>query len=263
MNSTATAEPRAHRSFRARATALIVATIAAAGITLGGAVPAFAAADVTNPTSDYTVQKGGLWTFVATGFNANKTVTIKLDGTTPLTEGIGTRTTDGSGNLTGTTRVKIPAGTSTGAHTLVFTDNGSPVASKTVNISVQAAPAATVTVAATGTRGNSFSISGSGWSHPTLASGSRIAIKIDEGAYSRVSGILNGNATIWAIVDADVDGNFSTTITLPSGGTSGTHGSSPAFPTGDHTLRFLSGSLHPGGGDQPRTVLSSTFNVTS
>ena len=126
----------------------------------------------------------------------------------------------------------------------------------------ECAATASVEVAASVRLGGKLRVTGAGFGHPTDG-GSRVAIKIDEGAYARVSGILNGNATIWAIVDADVDGNFSTTITLPSGATSGTHGSSPAFPTGSHSLRFLSGSLHPGGGDQPRTVLSSTFNVTS
>jgi len=122
----------------------------------------------------------------------------------------------------------------------------------------QEAPAATV--AASGELGGQLAISGTGWTHPD-GTGSSIGIKIDEGAYSRPDGAtVHANATIWAIVDANPDGTFSTTIDLPDGTTTAPGGSLPALAAGgSHTLRLLTGSLKPG--DTPRTLASTEFTV--
>jgi hypothetical protein len=103
--------------------------------------------------------------------------------------------------------------------------------------------------------GGPLRITGTGWCHPA-GGGSRVAIKIDDGAYSHLDSSVNGNRTVWAIVDAAADGTFDTTITLPDGTA---RSSTPAFPSGQHTLRFLTGSLVPG--DQVRTVQSAPFVV--
>jgi hypothetical protein len=108
--------------------------------------------------------------------------------------------------------------------------------------------------------GGVLQLSGTGWCHPAEnKGGSVIAVKIDEGAYSHVPGqTVSSNATIWAIVD-DVDpatGDWTAEITLPDG-TTGT--STPAFTTGAHTLRLLTGSLKAG--DETRSVVSAEFVV--
>ncbi|MDR2454559.1 MAG: hypothetical protein LBD51_08535, partial [Bifidobacteriaceae bacterium] len=109
--------------------------------------------------------------------------------------------------------------------------------------------------------GGTLKVSGTGWCHPDEArGGSIIAIKLDEGAYSHLTSDLHQNRTIWAIVEADAaTGDWSVDLELPDGATSGERGSSPAFPSGGHTLRFLTGSLKAG--DQVRTVESTEFVV--
>ncbi|WP_150461166.1 hypothetical protein [Nesterenkonia ebinurensis] len=107
--------------------------------------------------------------------------------------------------------------------------------------------------------GETLTVHGSGWCHPEANRGaSVIAIKIDEGAYSRLDDSLHQNRTIWYIVD-DADpatGDFTVEIDLPDG-TAAT--SEPALPEGAHTLRLLTGSLKPG--DAPRTILSEEFVI--
>jgi len=104
--------------------------------------------------------------------------------------------------------------------------------------------------------GGTLRLTGTGWCHPTDG-GSRIGVKIDEGAISRLDASLHANRTIWAIVEADdADGTFTADIRLPDG-TSGT--SSPALATGTHTLRLLSGSLVAG--DAARTLQTDSFEV--
>lgn len=91
--------------------------------------------------------------------------------------------------------------------------------------------------------GATLRVSGAGWCHP-VDGGSRVAIKLDEGAYSHLTADLHPNRTIWALVDADpTDGTFTYDLQLPDGTLAG---SEPAFTSGSHSLRALSGSLKPG-----------------
>ena len=104
--------------------------------------------------------------------------------------------------------------------------------------------------------GDTIEITGSGWCHPEDG-GSRIAIKIDQGAYIRPDSTVHANRSIWAIVDADdADGSFTTTLELPDG-TEAT--STPVFTEEAHTLQLLTGSLKPG--DVIRSVISPAFTV--
>lgn len=119
----------------------------------------------------------------------------------------------------------------------------------------------TVTVAEDATVGGTLHVTGTGWCHPAEdGGGSRIGVKIDEGAYSRLDTAVHTNRTIWATIDADPrTGAFDVEIPLPDGTTAGADGSDPAFPEGSHTLRLLSGSLKSG--DTVRTLLSAPFVV--
>lgn len=122
-------------------------------------------------------------------------------------------------------------------------------------------PAGQTKDATTGPRynyGDKLILAGSGWCHPTQG-GSKIAVKLDEGAYSHRAGeTVAPKATIWAIFEADANGNFQVEIPLPTAGeTKG--GTSPAFKTGAHSLRLLSGSLKAG--DKGRTLLVKPFTV--
>lgn len=122
-------------------------------------------------------------------------------------------------------------------------------------------PAGQTKDATTGPRynyGDKLILAGSGWCHPTQG-GSKIAVKLDEGGYSHRAGeTVAPNATIWAIFEADANGNFQVEIPLPTAGeTKG--GTSPAFKTGAHSLRLLSGSLKAG--DKGRTLLVKPFTV--
>lgn len=106
--------------------------------------------------------------------------------------------------------------------------------------------------------GGSLHVSGTGWCHPGEGrGGSRIAIKLDEGAYSHLTSELHSNRTIWALVDADpYSGDWELDLRLPDG-TAST--SAPAFPEGSHTLRVLTGSLK--NNDAERSLLSEPFVV--
>ncbi|MQW75272.1 hypothetical protein GHK92_05240 [Nocardioides sp. dk4132] len=104
--------------------------------------------------------------------------------------------------------------------------------------------------------GGELEVSGAGWCHPE-GGGSRIGVKIDEGALARTDDTVHANRTIWAIVQADArTGTFRTRLRLPDG-TAAT--STPALTTGAHTLRLLSGTLRSG--DTLRSVLSEPFSI--
>lgn len=106
--------------------------------------------------------------------------------------------------------------------------------------------------------GGTLRFSGTGWCHPTDG-GSRVAVKLDLGSYSRLDSTVHANRSIWAIVDADeADGTFTASFVLPDG-TAQT--STPAFPTGRHSLQLLTGSLKTG--DLVRTVASPEFTVVA
>ncbi len=173
----------------------------------------------------------------------------------------------------GTTKTSTPA-FPTGAHTLRLLTgslkDGDPVRtvqSAAFTVSKPSTPVAagcepttpdaTVSLGSTKVAmGGKLKITGTGWCHPTTG-GSRIAIKLDDGAYSHVDDSVHPNLTVWAIVDADPeDGTFAATVKLPDGTTKT---STPAFPKGSHTLRLLTGSLKDG--DPVRTVQSDPFTV--
>src|SRR5690606_4367183 len=109
--------------------------------------------------------------------------------------------------------------------------------------------------------GGVLHITGTGWCHPAEnGGGSVIGVKLDEGAYSRLTADVHANKTIWAIVAADdEDGTFSADIQLPDGTGGGPNGSAPQLTEGSHSLRLLTGSLKPG--DAGRTLLSESFTV--
>ncbi|MGO1181798.1 MAG: hypothetical protein ACTHZ5_06065 [Micrococcaceae bacterium] len=111
--------------------------------------------------------------------------------------------------------------------------------------------------------GGELRVRGEGWCHPEDGQGaSSIALKIDEGNYSRPDTSLHSNQTIWYIVDADspdmdpTTGTWEASIALPDG-TEAT--SDPAFTECRHSLRLLTGSLKAG--DANRTLKSETFVV--
>jgi hypothetical protein len=104
--------------------------------------------------------------------------------------------------------------------------------------------------------GGTLRITGAGWCNPA-GGGSRIGVKIDDGAISHLDSSVHTNRTIWAVVEArDTDGTFTADLRLPDGTTAT---STPALARGAHTLRLLSGSLVAG--DTIRTVESAAFVV--
>ena len=235
--------------------------------------------DHAGGTEDLTVQQGGLWTFRATDFAKNgtlratavvggKTVTLSGDRQISASDLGWKLDANGDAGLTTPaeakyTRVKMPAEVGAGSYVdtpleITFSD-GAKTVKRTVT--VEPALSASVTVAASAEIGKAIRVTGKGFVHPTdTFQGSRIGVKIDDGAYSRLDGNkVHSNKTIWYIIDAKKDGTFSVDLPLPDGTTSGSLGSSPAFATGPHTLRFLTGSLLAG--DTSRTLQSAEFTV--
>lgn len=99
--------------------------------------------------------------------------------------------------------------------------------------------------------GGKVHVRGEGYCNSGGNSGAaHVAVKLDEGKYSRLDDAVSTNRTIWQIIETDQsNGTFDAWIQLPDG-TDKT--STPAFPEGAHTLRFLSGSLRTG--DKGSTV---------
>lgn len=85
--------------------------------------------------------------------------------------------------------------------------------------------------------------------------GSRIAIKINDGAYSRLDTSVHDNTTIWQIVDAAAGGRLDATVTMPTADET-----KPAFGPGSYTLRLLTGSLKDD--DTQRTLQTGEIVVT-
>lgn len=103
------------------------------------------------------------------------------------------------------------------------------------------ASTADVTVEGEPKVGGQITVKGTGWTHPD-GTGSVVAIKLDDGRIQRA----DGTGDVWQTIEADELGNFTATVTLPNGGTTGAGGSKPAYEPGEHSLRFLTGSLKPG-----------------
>ncbi len=109
--------------------------------------------------------------------------------------------------------------------------------------------------------GSQVTLSGQNWTHPSEG-GSIVAVKIEsvdpefplaQGTeYTRTGGLVHANATIWALVEAEADGAFDLTFTLPDGTTSGPNGTTTAVVPGRYAVRLLTGSLKPG--DTPRSM---------
>jgi len=219
---------------------------------------------------DLLVQQGGVWTFHAVGFapGGKLTATAVVGGQTVTLGGLGQISDaerawqlDAQGDTSRAifTRVQISGSVQPGELDVAFTDGTTTV---TRTLTVEAPEAATVTVAETAQLGGTIRVTGRGFHHPTDG-GSRIAIKINDGAYSRVDSSLHQNQTIWWVVEADGQGEFSIDMPVPNGTTADagdTLGSTPALaPGGGYTLRFLTGALKPG--DQSRTLQSTAFTV--
>ncbi|MBK7819843.1 MAG: Ig-like domain repeat protein [Tessaracoccus sp.] len=238
--------------------------------------PAFSVAAATtrvyNPgdhaggTEDLLVQQRGSWTFRATAFAPNGTLraTAVIGGKTVTLGGIGQvgdgwkLDAKGDVGLTDYVRLTLPADAPIGQLKVAFTD-GSKSVTRTLAVE-GAAVAASVQVGATVEIGGTIRITGKGFVHPTHATqGSRIAVKIDDGAYSRLDDKVHSNRTVWYVIDAKKDGTFEVDMPLPDGTKSGPNGSDPAFAAGTHALRFLTGSLLAG--DTSRTVKSTDFTV--
>lgn len=124
--------------------------------------------------------------------------------------------------------------------------------------SARAAGTPTLTIQDAGLRvGGTLAISGTGWTTTDGTAGSRIAVKIDEGAYTRLPAEkVHDNLQVWALIEARADGSFSTSITLPTA-----TNSTPGFTAGTHSLRFLTGSLQAG--DEVRTLRSADLTVAA
>ncbi|MEA5055600.1 MAG: Ig-like domain repeat protein, partial [Propionicimonas sp.] len=228
--------------------------------------------DHAGGVEDLLVQRGGTWTFHAVGFaaNGNLTATATVGGQTVVLSGLGQLANqkawplDAHGDTSRTefTRVQLPTEAVPGELEITFSD-GTHQVSRVVTI--EAPEQASVTVAATAKLGGTLRVTGQGFLHPNGTEGSTIAIKLNDGAYSRLDGSLHANRTIWWIVEADEAGDFATDMPIPNGTTADTAdvpGSIPALVPGDgFTLRFLTGSLKPG--DLSRTLQSTPFAVTT
>ncbi len=111
--------------------------------------------------------------------------------------------------------------------------------------------------------GGVLRVTGSGFCHPAEG-GSVIAVKLDDGAYSRLDASVHANKTVWAIIPAGADGSFDVQLQLPDGTDAGTNGSTPGLTTGEHALRLLTGSFKTVGDvkDEVRS-LAVPFSINS
>jgi hypothetical protein len=226
---------------------------------------------VTNVNLDYTAPQGGQWTFQATGFAEGGTLDVFLDSEDG--ELLRSYQLDGNGDAGITppdyTRVPLPAAlVDVDDHVLYFVDNDFNVVE--VPIEVTAPAAVTVTTASSGIIGGSLTVSGAGWvTTSPLTDSAIVALKIEQASdssvtYNHISGYpadgdISLNLTIWAYARPDANGDFSVTITLPSG-TTGADGSNPEFEEGSYRVRALAGSLQTG--DRAGVALSAVFTVS-
>ena len=229
--------------------------------------------DHAGGVEDLLVQRGGVWTFHAVGFapGGKLAATAVVEGETVTLSGLGQLSAterawqlDANGDTLREpvfTRVQIPSSVEPGDLEVTFTDGAKNV-SRT--LTVEASTEASVTVDPSAKLGGTIRVTGAGFLHPNGTEGSKIAIKLNDGAFSRMDTSLHVNRTIWWIVEADEFGSFSIDMPVPNGTTADdgdTLGSDPALtPGGGYTLRFLTGSLKPA--DQSRTLKSDPFTVT-
>lgn len=109
--------------------------------------------------------------------------------------------------------------------------------------------------------GQPIQLSGSGWTSADGSAGSVIAVKLDDGAVSTTEDVVNpvtgqveANKTIYAIAQADADGDWTAEVAFPTA-----ENSDASWAVGEtHSVRLLTGSLLPG--DQARS-LGAEFTV--
>ena len=95
--------------------------------------------------------------------------------------------------------------------------------------------------------GGNLRLVGTGYCVENGSSGSTIAIKIDDGKYSRLDSKVNANRTVWQVIKVGSNGSFDVAVKLPTA-----NQTTPAFTAGSHWLRVLTGSLKDG--DKIRTT---------
>ncbi|MFT3877043.1 MAG: hypothetical protein QM708_11570 [Propioniciclava sp.] len=268
------ATPAANYTVRVRNTATNQVLATSGPVTVTAATRnVYNPGDHAGGAEDLLVQLGGTWTFHAVAFapNAKLTATARIGGETVTLSGPGQISAsekawqlDANGDTTrdAFTRVQLPPGLQPGALEVTFSD-GTNTVPRTLTLEIPST--ASVTVAETAEIGGTLRVTGTGFRHPNGTEGSRIAIKINEGAYSRLDTSLHANRTIWWIVEADEFGNFSTDMPIPNGTTADngdTLGSNPALAPGEgFSLRFLTGNLKPG--DESRSKESAKFTITA
>lgn len=217
---------------------------------------------VTNPgdhqggVEKASVSRGSVWTFNAKKFTPNGKLTAKatIDGVAnTVLDGIGQNAQkqwplNSYGDTTGVVRVKIPASVTAPTLDVTFSDGTNTIV-RTLTIDAPAQATAEAKYA-----NGKITVSGSGWVHPTANTGSLIAFKIDDGAYSLPVGdeaihpqtgkpIMN--RTVWYAALASAEGDFTVTFDAPEG----------LWKDGnEHSVRLLSGSLHQVPGDASRSV---------
>ncbi|ALJ21657.1 OmpL47-type beta-barrel domain-containing protein [Microbacterium sp. No. 7] len=229
--------------------------------------------DHAGGVEDLLVQRGGTWTFRAVAFEPGGTLTAtaEIGGETVTLSGLGqigatqhAWRLDEHGDTPRDvyTRVQLPSSVEPGELAVTFSDGTRSV---TRVLTIEAPQNASVTVDESAVVGGTIRVTGSGFVHPNGEEGSTVAIKINDGAYSRVDGSTHQNRTIWWIVEADEHGSFSIDMPVPNGTTADagdTLGSTPALAPGEgFTLRFLTGSLKPN--DLSRTLQSAPFDIAA
>ncbi|MFV0532216.1 MAG: WxL domain-containing protein [Cumulibacter sp.] len=103
--------------------------------------------------------------------------------------------------------------------------------------------------------GETLEISGTNWKTQNGSAGSVVAVKLDEGGVSRQNTDVHANVTIWALVQADADGDWTAEIEYPTA-----QNSNATWSVGStHTLRLLTGSMVAG--DVIRTTATDPITI--
>ncbi len=242
-------------------------------VTAGIVTPAYAAGTITNINNDYTVQQTGQFTFQATGFTANKTLSVRLGSAgAPV---LRTYTIDGSGQvgIGSFARVPIADTVTPGNYTLYFSDNNTVPVTGTVDIEVLEASEAELWLEFeeddldpwTGdpVAGGRVYVHGSGWLTNHVSGAALVSLKFEtDGGVTIFEHIGSSggwpdpsNATVWAEVYADSSGDINgEEITLPDG-----LNSNPQITDGDYQIRGLTGTAQPG--DATNVKVTDPFYV--
>jgi len=238
--------------FTRRAAALLVVATAALGLGVGSD-PAHAVPSATVHTS--VVQQGSQQTFFVTGAapGTNMLRVGLYEIATSTNRSTAVFSVDAAGvPVADYTRILVPASAPTGDYLLRFFTSGETSPWAQIPIEVEE-PDNTASVTIDSQTSSSITISGAGFRRENLGWNSVIGIKLDGGAYYHASDIVpldsrpSGGAStqyVWyyigpnTLIDTNYStnsitgGSFTVTIPLPSG-----------FPTGSHSLTFLTGSM--------------------